>query len=380
PPSPPTTPSSSPSSCHIDESYKYIFLPLCYSVTFLLSLVLNSIILHRSFCGGGHRGGGRTKRWTPSLTYMVNLATTDLMYGLSLPFLIASYAMRDRWVFGDPVCRLVRFLFYFNLYCSLAFLACISLHRYLGVCHPLRSLASGGAPPGRQGGLPAGLGRGVRSHQSHFPLRPHWEEPGREHGVLGRRAGLGAAGLRSLRDHPPRAALLPALRGHRVVLLQGGPDHLPKPGGGGRRRRRRRGAPLLLLLSPAPSLALLPQSPAAAPVPAHGGDHHAAAGALLPALPRHAHRLPAAQGLGLGGRLPHRRTRLHLLQVDPAARLLQRLAQRPALLPHQGEGRGCQGRGPERGRGPEAGGAAAAARPGEEERAPRGQRLQNLAL
>ncbi|KAK6478114.1 P2Y purinoceptor 3-like, partial [Huso huso] len=133
-----------PSSCHIDESYKYIFLPLCYSVTFLLSLVLNSIILHRSFCGGGHRGGGRTKRWTPSLTYMVNLATTDLMYGLSLPFLIASYAMRDRWVFGDPVCRLVRFLFYFNLYCSLAFLACISLHRYLGVCHPLRSLASGG--------------------------------------------------------------------------------------------------------------------------------------------------------------------------------------------------------------------------------------------
>ncbi|MGH0148336.1 UNVERIFIED_CONTAM: hypothetical protein FKN15_012443 [Acipenser sinensis] len=48
PPSPPTT----TSSCHIDESYKYIFLPLCYSVTFLLSLVLNSIILHRSFCGG----------------------------------------------------------------------------------------------------------------------------------------------------------------------------------------------------------------------------------------------------------------------------------------------------------------------------------------
>ncbi|XP_041093345.1 P2Y purinoceptor 3-like [Polyodon spathula] len=135
---------STPSSCHIDESYKYIFLPLCYSVTFLLSLVLNSIILHRSFCGAGHRGGGRAKRWTPSLTYMVNLAATDLMYGLSLPFLIANYAMRDRWIFGDPVCRLVRFLFYFNLYCSLAFLACISLHRYLGVCHPLRSLASRG--------------------------------------------------------------------------------------------------------------------------------------------------------------------------------------------------------------------------------------------
>ncbi|XP_034005486.1 P2Y purinoceptor 4 [Trematomus bernacchii] len=119
-----------PPSCSIDESYKYIFLPICYSFTFLFSISLNSIILFRSF--------RRTKRWNASLIYMVNLASTDFMYGLSLPFLVASYVMRDRWVFGDFMCRLVRFLFYFNLYCSIFFLTCISVHRYFGICHPMK--------------------------------------------------------------------------------------------------------------------------------------------------------------------------------------------------------------------------------------------------
>ncbi|XP_034020759.1 P2Y purinoceptor 3-like [Thalassophryne amazonica] len=120
----------SPSSCSIDESYKYIFLPICYSFTFIFSISLNSIVLYRSF--------RQTKRWNASLIYMVNLASTDFMYGLSLPFLVASYIMRDRWVFGDFMCRLVRFLFYFNLYCSIFFLTCISVHRYLGICHPMK--------------------------------------------------------------------------------------------------------------------------------------------------------------------------------------------------------------------------------------------------
>uniref|UniRef100_A0A673KAC0 P2Y purinoceptor 3-like n=1 Tax=Sinocyclocheilus rhinocerous TaxID=307959 RepID=A0A673KAC0_9TELE len=126
---------STPHSCSIDESYKYIILPLCYSLTFLLSLVLNSTVLLRSYrCRSG-------RQWNTSLIYMVNLASTDLMYSFSLPFLVASYVMRDHWVFGDFMCRLVRFLFYFNLYCSIFFLTCISVHRYMGICHPIRNIA-----------------------------------------------------------------------------------------------------------------------------------------------------------------------------------------------------------------------------------------------
>ncbi|XP_051540910.1 P2Y purinoceptor 3-like [Myxocyprinus asiaticus] len=126
---------TAPHSCSIDESYKYVILPLCYSLTFLLSLVLNSTVLLRSYRS---RGGCQ---WNTSLIYMVNLASTDLMYSFSLPFLVASYVMRDHWVFGDFMCRLVRFLFYFNLYCSIFFLTCISIHRYMGICHPIRTIA-----------------------------------------------------------------------------------------------------------------------------------------------------------------------------------------------------------------------------------------------
>ncbi|XP_009303554.1 P2Y purinoceptor 3 [Danio rerio] len=126
---------SSAHSCSIDESYKYVILPLCYSLTFLLSLVLNSTVLLRSYrCKS-------SRQWNTSLIYMVNLASTDLMYSFSLPFLVASYLMRDHWVFGDFMCRLVRFLFYFNLYCSIFFLTCISVHRYMGICHPIRTIA-----------------------------------------------------------------------------------------------------------------------------------------------------------------------------------------------------------------------------------------------
>ncbi|XP_020564757.1 P2Y purinoceptor 3 [Oryzias latipes] len=126
-------------SCSIDESYKYVFLPVCYSLTFLFSLSLNSVVLLRS-CRNSGGGTGAARRWNTSLIYMVNLATTDLMYGLSLPFLVASYVLQDRWIFGDFMCRLVRFLFYFNLYCSIYFLTCISVHRYLGICHPMRTI------------------------------------------------------------------------------------------------------------------------------------------------------------------------------------------------------------------------------------------------
>uniref|UniRef100_A0A672SA78 G-protein coupled receptors family 1 profile domain-containing protein n=1 Tax=Sinocyclocheilus grahami TaxID=75366 RepID=A0A672SA78_SINGR len=122
-------------SCNMDESYKYIILPLCYSLTFLLSLVLNSTVLLWSYqCRSG-------PQWNTSLIYMVNLASPDLIYSFSLPFLVASYVMRDHWVFGDFMCRLVRFLFYFNLYCSIFFLTCISVHRYMGICHPIRTIA-----------------------------------------------------------------------------------------------------------------------------------------------------------------------------------------------------------------------------------------------
>ncbi|KAI1893914.1 hypothetical protein AGOR_G00128560 [Albula goreensis] len=99
---------TSPYRCNFHEDFKYILLP--------------------------------DKRWKSSTIYMFNLTVCDTLYILTLPFLIYYYADENDWPFSEPFCKLIRFLFYANLYGSILFLSCISLHRFLGVCYPMRSL------------------------------------------------------------------------------------------------------------------------------------------------------------------------------------------------------------------------------------------------
>ncbi|XP_032707895.1 P2Y purinoceptor 3-like [Lontra canadensis] len=118
--------------CKFSEDYKQIYLSLTYSVILILGLPLNGTVLWLSW--------RQTKPWSCATIYLVNLMVADLLYVLTLPFLIITYSLGDRWPFGELLCRLVRFLFYTNLYGSILLLTCISAHRFLGVCHPLRSL------------------------------------------------------------------------------------------------------------------------------------------------------------------------------------------------------------------------------------------------
>ncbi|MFT7803761.1 P2Y purinoceptor 6-like [Arapaima gigas] len=118
--------------CLVSDAYKVI-LPLAYGVVFMLGLVLNGTLLCL-LCE-------RARRWSCSLIYLVNLVMADLLYVLTLPLLLVSYAMEDLWPFGDFACKAVRFLFYTNLHCSMMFFMCISVHRFLGVCYPIRAMA-----------------------------------------------------------------------------------------------------------------------------------------------------------------------------------------------------------------------------------------------
>ncbi|VFV32718.1 p2y purinoceptor 4, partial [Lynx pardinus] len=118
--------------CKFSEDYKQVYLSLTYSIILVLGLPLNVMVLWLSW--------RQSKRWSCATIYLVNLMVADLLYVLTLPFLIITYSLGDRWPFGELLCRLVRFLFYTNLYGSILLLTCISVHRFLGVCHPLRSL------------------------------------------------------------------------------------------------------------------------------------------------------------------------------------------------------------------------------------------------
>ncbi|XP_075619104.1 P2Y purinoceptor 4 [Balearica regulorum gibbericeps] len=118
--------------CVFDEEFKFILLPVSYGLVFLVGLPLNSWALWMFIC--------RMRPWNATTTYMFNLAVSDTLYVLSLPTLVYYYADRNNWPFGKCLCKIVRFLFYANLYSSILFLTCISIHRYMGICHPIRSL------------------------------------------------------------------------------------------------------------------------------------------------------------------------------------------------------------------------------------------------
>ncbi|XP_075906022.1 P2Y purinoceptor 2 [Nelusetta ayraudi] len=118
--------------CKFQEDFKYILLPVSYALVFVVGLALNAMALFVIVF--------RTKRWKPSTIYMFNLTMCDTLYILTLPFLIYYYADENDWPFSEPLCKIIRFLFYANLYGSILFLCCISLHRFIGICYPVRSL------------------------------------------------------------------------------------------------------------------------------------------------------------------------------------------------------------------------------------------------
>ncbi|XP_072849546.2 P2Y purinoceptor 6 [Pogona vitticeps] len=116
-------------SCTYHEEFKQILLPVVYSLVFVVGLPLNFIVIIQIWLS--------RKALTRTTIYMLNLAAADLLYVCSLPLLIYNYSQKDYWPFGDFTCRLVRFQFYTNLHGSILFLTCISVQRYLGICHPL---------------------------------------------------------------------------------------------------------------------------------------------------------------------------------------------------------------------------------------------------
>ncbi|XP_070711963.1 2-oxoglutarate receptor 1-like [Pempheris klunzingeri] len=114
---------------NVDGLMKRYYLPASYGVIFIVGLVGNitSIGIYLT----------KLRPWKSSSIIMVNLALTDLLYVLSMPFLVYYYSNGDSWTLGDFMCRFVRFGFHFNLYGSILFLTCLAVFRYVVVSNPL---------------------------------------------------------------------------------------------------------------------------------------------------------------------------------------------------------------------------------------------------
>ncbi|KAL6483604.1 hypothetical protein MHYP_G00084760 [Metynnis hypsauchen] len=73
--------------------------------------------------------------------FILNLAVSDLMFTLGLPFW-SSYIMWG-WILGDGVCKGVNFVFSAGYYSSIMFLVLMTIQRYVAVVFPLSEWEGG---------------------------------------------------------------------------------------------------------------------------------------------------------------------------------------------------------------------------------------------
>ncbi|XP_018543559.1 P2Y purinoceptor 1-like [Lates calcarifer] len=106
------------------------FLPAAYILVFIIGLAANVWGLKSLL------QNWRTLKIIS--VFVLNLGFTDILYLVTLPFLMVYYFMDSKWIFGDIFCKITRFCFNLNLYGTIGFLTCISVSRYLAVVHPIR--------------------------------------------------------------------------------------------------------------------------------------------------------------------------------------------------------------------------------------------------
>lgn len=106
-----------------------VFLPIVYIVVFVVGLPTNAMAIWVFLF--------RTKTKHPGSIYMANLALADLLFVIWVPLKIAYHFNGNNWIYGPGLCKVLVAFFYGNMYCSIAFITCISVQRYWAVVYPM---------------------------------------------------------------------------------------------------------------------------------------------------------------------------------------------------------------------------------------------------
>lgn len=105
------------------EQHGATFLPVLYTLFFLLGLVGNSLVIWVIVFG--------TRLRSMTDVCLLNLAVADLLLVCSLPF--QAYQAWDQWPFGDAMCKIILGTFNIAFYCGIFFVCLMSVDRYLAV-------------------------------------------------------------------------------------------------------------------------------------------------------------------------------------------------------------------------------------------------------
>ncbi|GAB1609092.1 somatostatin receptor type 2-like [Argonauta hians] len=109
-----------------------LILVVCYGLVFIVGVAGNCMVIYVVTMF--------SKMKTVTNIYVVNLAVADVLFLMSMPFLITTAIMKT-WVFGYGMCKIYMVLFSINYFTGIFTLTIMSADRYLAVCHPVRSLS-----------------------------------------------------------------------------------------------------------------------------------------------------------------------------------------------------------------------------------------------
>ncbi|XP_026878800.2 G-protein coupled receptor 4 [Electrophorus electricus] len=117
-------------ACGIDFRQDSVFLPVLYSIFFIIGMPLNLMALF-----GLYR---LIKSENVLPMYVINLLIADLIQLLSMPLWIDYYSSEHYWRFGPEACQAMGLCFYISIYTGIFFMCIIALERHLAIAHPHR--------------------------------------------------------------------------------------------------------------------------------------------------------------------------------------------------------------------------------------------------
>lgn len=106
-------------------------LPPLYSLVFVIGLVGNILVVLVLL--------QYKKLKSMTSIYLLNLAISDLLLLFTLPFWV-DYGLKDDWVFGNGMCKLLSGLYHAGLYSEIFFIILLTIDRYLAIVHAVFAL------------------------------------------------------------------------------------------------------------------------------------------------------------------------------------------------------------------------------------------------
>ncbi|KAM9377227.1 cysteinyl leukotriene receptor 1 [Pholidichthys leucotaenia] len=124
--------SNSNETCEPIDDFRNQVYSTAYSLITVLGLVGNGfalVVLLRTY-----------RQKSPFHVYMLNLAVSDLLCVMTLPLRVLYYVNKGEWKHGDFLCRISSYTLYVNLYCSIYFMAAMSITRFIAIVFPVQNM------------------------------------------------------------------------------------------------------------------------------------------------------------------------------------------------------------------------------------------------